>query len=115
EQRFTPGSEVFLNQSTFSFDLSVMEVWNALASGGTLVSITREEIDDARRLFPALAASRATTWVSTPSFAQLCLAERQFGHTMLPSVRRLLFCGEVLPPSVALAVLERFPGAEVWN
>ena len=115
EQRFTPGGEVFLNQSTFSFDLSVMEVWNSLSAGGMLVSITREEIEDARQLFPALAASRATTWVSTPSFAQLCLAERRFDHTLLPNVRRLLFCGEVLPPSVALAILERFPNAEVWN
>jgi D-alanine--poly(phosphoribitol) ligase subunit 1 len=115
EQRFTPGGEVFLNQSTFSFDLSVMEVWTALSAGGTIVSVAREEIDDARRLFPALTTSAATTWVSTPSFAQLCLAERHFDHTMLPHLRRLLFCGEVLPPAVAMAVLERFPNTEVWN
>jgi D-alanine--poly(phosphoribitol) ligase subunit 1 len=115
EQCFTPGAEVFLNQSTFSFDLSVMEVWTALSTGGTIASIAREEIDDARRLFPALAASGATTWVSTPSFAQLCLAERRFDGTMLPHLRRMLFCGEVLPPAVATALLDRFPGVEVWN
>lgn len=115
EHRFEIGGEVFLNQSIFSFDLSVMEVWTALAVGGTIVSLTRDEIADARRLFPALGGAGATTWVSTPSFAQLCLAERRFDATMLPRVRRLLFCGEVLPPAVATAMLDRFPAAEVWN
>jgi D-alanine--poly(phosphoribitol) ligase subunit 1 len=34
---------------------------------------------------------------------------------MLPGVRKFLFCGEILPPDVAGNLLERFPGAEVWN
>jgi D-alanine--poly(phosphoribitol) ligase subunit 1 len=53
--------------------------------------------------------------VSTPSFAQLCLAERTFNASMLPALRRLLFCGETLPAEVAAQLLERFPDAAVWN
>ena len=114
EQRFS-SDEVFLNQSTFSFDLSVMEIWTALAAGGTIASLTRDEIDDARRLFPSLATSGATTWVSTPSFAQLCVAERGFNGTMLPRLRRMLFCGEAFPPALASTLLDRFPDVEIWN
>jgi D-alanine--poly(phosphoribitol) ligase subunit 1 len=34
---------------------------------------------------------------------------------MLPRLRRFLFCGETLPPAVAAQLLDRFPGAVVWN
>src|SRR5262249_46542071 len=63
----------------------------------------------------SLRAAAITTWVSTPSFAGLCLAERRFDGSMLPGVRRFLFCGEVLPPDLAEELLERFPEAMVWN
>ncbi|HEX7978951.1 MAG TPA: amino acid adenylation domain-containing protein, partial [Gemmatimonadaceae bacterium] len=115
EQRFAPASETFLNQALFSFDLSVMDTWCSLATGGTIVSLTTPEMEDFRRLFDALAGAPLTTWVSTPTFAQVCLAERRFAASMLPRLRRFLFCGDVLTPEVAEQLLVRFPNAEVWN
>jgi len=115
EQRFREGSEVFLNQAPFSFDLSVMDLYLSLATGSTLFSITAAEIANPILLFRALASSGVTAWVSTPSFAQMCLAERTFGSSMLPGLRRLLFCGETLPHEVAAQLRERFPVAAVWN
>lgn len=115
EQRLRPGEEIFLNQTTISFDLSVMELWPPLATGGTIASLTRAEIDDAARLYDRLREAEPTVWVSTPSFFRLCLAERGFSSGMLPAIRRILFCGETLPPAVAAAAVERFPAAEVWN
>jgi len=115
EQRFALAGETFLNQALFSFDLSVMDTWCSLATGGTIFSLTSGEMEDFRRLFDALAGAPLTTWVSTPTFAQMCLAERRFGAAMLPHVRRFLFCGDVLTPEVAEQLLVRFPQAEVWN
>jgi D-alanine--poly(phosphoribitol) ligase subunit 1 len=115
EHAFSPGREVFLNQAPFSFDLSVMDLYSSLVSGGTLVSLTRDDIANPRRLYQALAASGVTTWVSTPSFAELCLADRGFTAALLPALRRFLFCGETLPPSVAARLLDRFPDTAVWN
>jgi len=109
------GPEVFLNQAPFSFDLSVMDLYLSLVTGGTLVSLTASEIGNPRQLFQSLAESGVTTWVSTPSFAQLCLAEKRFDARLLPTVRRFLFCGETLPSVVAGQLLERFPSGEVWN
>ena len=110
-----PGQEVVLNQAPFSFDLSVMDLFLALRSGGSLWSLTRQDIADPRRLFANLAGSGLTIWVSTPSFARFCLAEPSFGANMLPDLRQMLFCGEALPPGVARALLSRFPQAELWN
>ncbi len=115
EQGFIELDETFLNQAPFSFDLSVMDLYCSLATGGTLFSISRDLIANPKLLYRALANSGVTTWVSTPSFAQMCLVENTFDQAMLPQVRRFLFCGETLAPETAACLLKRFPAAEVWN
>src|SRR4029077_4969466 len=115
EQQFSKRPEVFLNQAPFSFDLSVMDLYCSLATGGTLFSISRDLIENPKKLYSALASSAVTTWVSTPSFAQMCLVEDNFAEAMLPRVRWFLFCGETLPPQTATQLLARFPQAQVWN
>lgn len=115
EQHFTEGGEMFLNQAPFSFDLSVMDLYLSLATGGTLVSVTKDDIANLRNLYDVFRHQRISSWVSTPSFAALCLIEKSFAQPMLPALRRFLFCGETLPNEVAAALLDRFPEAEVWN
>ncbi|MFH1185267.1 MAG: D-alanine--poly(phosphoribitol) ligase subunit DltA [Chloroflexota bacterium] len=115
EQGFKHADEVFLNQAPFSFDLSVMDLYCSLAAGGTLFSISQDEIAEPRRLFETLGRSDVSVWVSTPSFARMCVMQPTFARVMLPKVRKFWFCGETLAPDVAAELLRRFPGAEVWN
>ncbi len=112
---FVPGGETFLEQAPWTFDLSVIDVYGALLTGGTLFTLGRDDAADPRRLFARLDGAPLTAWVSTPSFVRLCLAEPRFGQAMLPRLRRFLLCGETLSPAVAGELLARFPGAEVWN
>jgi len=115
EQGFAEQREVFLNQAPFSFDLSVMDLYLSLTTGGTLFSLTRDDIADPRQMYRVLSGSGVTSWVSTPSFAGLCLMEKAFNSTMMPSLMRFMFCGETLSPEVATLLLDRFPCAQVWN
>jgi D-alanine--poly(phosphoribitol) ligase subunit 1 len=115
EQNFIEAKETFLNQAPFSFDLSVMDLYSSLATGGTLFSLTKDQIAEPKLLYQTLAKSNVTVWVSTPSFARLCLAEPAFAEQMIPTVRKFWFCGETLAPEVASGLLNRFPAAEVWN
>ena len=115
EHDFGGNAEVFLNQAPFSFDLSVMDLYCSLVTGSTLFSISRDLIENPKILYRALATSGVTTWVSTPSFAQMCLVEDKFAESMLPRVRRFLFCGETLAPQTAAQLLTRFPRAQVYN
>jgi D-alanine--poly(phosphoribitol) ligase subunit 1 len=115
EHAFDLGREVFLNVVPYSFDVSLMDTYPALVKGGTVTSVTKADVANPRQLYRLLAASEVTTWVSTPSFAQMCLVEPTFDRSMLPRLRRFLFCGETLAPEVAAQLLERFPAAEVWN
>ena len=115
EQRFTDEREVFLNHVIYSFDVSVMDTWTGLLTGGSVVSLTASDLGDFRRLFRVIEEARLTSWVSTPALAQMCLADPRFRQAMLPELRRFLFCGDVLTPQVASQLIERFPDAEVWN
>jgi len=115
EQHFAESNETFLNQAPFSFDLSVMDLYSSLVSGGTLFSLTKDVIAEPKRLFQALSHSEISVWVSTPSFAQFCLTEPTFNEQMISQVNKFWFCGETLAPEVAGSLLTRFSKAEVWN
>ncbi|PKR84778.1 D-alanine--poly(phosphoribitol) ligase subunit DltA [Heyndrickxia camelliae] len=107
--------KVFLNQAPFSFDLSVMDLYPSLCTGGTLFAITKDMIANPKLLFEELKGSNIQVWTSTPSFAQMCLMEPGFSEEMLPGLEVFLFCGEVLSADIARQLKERFPGAKVFN
>ena len=106
---------VFLNQAPFSFDLSVMDLYLSLYSGGKLHVLPKKIQGDMKMLMESLKESGANIWVSTPSFAEVCLSDESFNKELLPEMKRFLFCGETLPVSVVRKLHERFPGAEVVN
>jgi D-alanine--poly(phosphoribitol) ligase subunit 1 len=115
EHNFDEGREEFLNVVPYSFDVSLMDTYPALVTGGTVTSVTKAEIANTKQLYQLLASSRLTTWVSTPSFAQMCLVEPGFSQGLLPQLKRFLFCGETLAPEIAAQLVARFPSTEVWN
>ncbi len=115
EQKFADRAEVFLGQTPFTFDVSVMDLYPSLLTAGTHVSIPRHVLAAPRELFALLEGTNPTTWVSTPSFAAFCAADAKFAQALLPRLRRFLFCGEPLPEQLALQLLDRFPQAEIWN
>lgn len=109
------GGRVFLDQAHYSFDLSEYELVGALTTGGCLFAPPTCGSADFRALFDALGASGIQVWVSTPSFAGLCLADSSFDAGLLPGLRLFLFCGETLRHTTAAALKRRFPNAIVAN
>lgn len=110
-----PGEAVWLTHAPWSFDLSVLPLWQGLGRGDRVVWLDTGRGVDFPRLGAEMAGSGATCWVSTPSFARLWLRDRSFQETMLPRLSLFFFCGEVLEPGLALALMERFPRAGVVN
>lgn len=109
--------QTWLNVAPWSFDLSVLETYVSLATAGTIISVSRQQIDDPNELFDYFHAMSTSldNWVSTPSFADFCLADSSFNDTLLPRLRRFFFCGEVLKAKTAQRLLARFPSARVFN
>ena len=106
---------VFLNQAPFSFDLSVMDVYTSLYTGGTIWALEKSVQANFEALYSSLSRSNVSVWVSTPSFMNMCLMNKGFHQEMMPNLRLILFCGEVLPKQTAGELLKRFPKAKVFN
>lgn len=106
---------VFMNQAPYSFDLSVMDLYLSLYNGCTSYSIDKAAIANMKTLFGILEKSDISIWVSTPSFAWMCLADSKFNSSLLSKLKLFLFCGETLSNSCAEKLHERFNDARIVN
>lgn len=106
---------VIMNQAPFSFDLSVMDLYLSMFTGSTLYSIDKNMIANLKELFAYLRSSNISVWVSTPSFAELCLSDSSFRRELLPELKIMLFCGETLTNNCVNRLQERFEGLKVIN
>lgn len=107
--------KVFLNQAPFSFDLSVMDLYTSLACGGTLCTMEKSIQMDFPKLIAFLKINQINIWVSTPSFADLCLTDVNFCEELLPGLEMFLVCGETLTNNVAKKLQQRFPKSAIIN
>lgn len=107
--------QTFLSQAPYSFDLSVMDVYPCLLNGGQLVPLHKSVINDFKQLFTVLPEMNLNVWVSTPSFADICLMNPLFNGEAMASISHFLFCGEELTHSTATKLAERFPNARIFN
>ena len=108
-------SGVFLNQAPFSFDLSVMDLYTGLATGSAIYAADEALQQDVPKLMDYLKEGDLQYWVSTPSFADVCLSDPSFNRDSFPALEAFLFCGETLTKRTAGKLMERFPDAAVIN
>lgn len=111
----TDKGYVFLNQAPFSFDLSVMDLYLSLYTGGTLAACRKSVQSDYASLMSAIYNADINVWVSTPSFVDMCLMIRLFKEKLMPNLKTFLFCGETLTNKTAQNLLDRFPNSTIIN
>ena len=104
-----------ISQAPYSFDLSVMDLYPTLCLGGTLLALPKNITDDFKKLFSILPTLNINEWVSTPSFVEMCLLDKNFNQSNYSNLNRFLFCGEELVNKTARMLLERFPDAQIYN
>jgi len=99
--------------SNIAFDLSVPDIYTALACGAALVPITGTR----DRLMPATVINRhqLTIWNSVPSVVDLMIQANHTTPEMLNSLRLVNFCGEPLRPHHLEALFGANPNLTVFN
>lgn len=102
-------------QASFSFDVSGMGWITTLVKGGHLTALPREITNDFKKLFTMLPQLDVNTFISTPSFAEICLLEPSFNEKNMPNLNIFLFCGEELTISTTKKLFDRFPNAHIYN
>lgn len=107
--------QVIMNQISYSFDVSVVSVYMGMALGKTLYTIDKGMMENLPELYENLGSSQIALWVSTPSFAELCVASERLNEGLMPQLERFIFCGEVLTHKLTETLFTRFPGRAVVN
>ena len=107
--------EVFMNQAAYSFDLSVTSIYPGLCYGKTLHGYSKDTLSNLKVMFNDMRESGINFWVSTPSFAGMCVVEDGFNSEMLPNLKAMIFVGEVLPKPLCEELLNRFKGTRIIN
>lgn len=113
---FTEGdNRICFNRVPYTFDVSLFDIIGALPSGYSLFALESEDEASMSASFQALSKSGLTTWISTPSYIEMCLADPAFNAELLPRLDTVVLCGEVFRNSTALKLADRFPDAKVFN
>ena len=107
--------KVFLNQAPYSFDLSVMDTYTALACGGTIASLDKGTMTTPVATMEFLKNQKVNYWVSTPSFIDMILAEKTFNAQNYTDIKVFFFCGERLTKTTANKLIEAFPNVKLIN
>ncbi|MGQ0541540.1 MAG: amino acid adenylation domain-containing protein, partial [Blastocatellia bacterium] len=110
------SNDVWTVFHSFSFDLSVWEIWTPLTSGGRLVIVPLEVSQSPKDFHELLVEQKVTVLNQTPSaMRQLAGFRRTAKETAAGNLSlRVIFCGgEALPREVAACVLEW--GVPFWN
>ncbi|SDL05970.1 amino acid adenylation domain-containing protein [Nonomuraea maritima] len=107
----TPGDRVML-KTTFTFDVSVWELFWPLIAGAGLVVAPPDAHRDPAALARLIARHDVTTIHFVPSMLDALLDEPVLD---LPSVRRVICSGEALPAVLAARLHARLPGVELHN
>lgn len=105
----------YMNQAPFSFDLSVMDLYTALYTGGTIYTVDKKAQNNMAELIKTLREGDITVWVSTPSFADICMSNPEYNQELIPSLETFMFCGETLTVETASRLRQRFPGRNIVN
>ena len=100
--------------ASFSFDISLLELWLPLASGGMSRLLTRDDVLDLEGLVTQLAA--ATHFHAVPSLLRQIVQHVSASGEARPDlsrIRRIFTGGDAVPPDLLAAVRSAFPAADV--
>jgi pyochelin synthetase len=110
--RFGIGPDnVFLGVSSLCFDLSVYDIFGAVAAGATLV-LPPSGADPAGWL-ELTRRHRVTVWNSVPALMQLLVDEATAAGVQLPSLRTVLLSGDWIPVALPGRIRSVAPNARV--
>lgn len=104
-----------LSHAPLHFDLSLLDIYSALARGACIVLVPYQKSMNPQYLLNLVSEKKITVWQSVPSVLILLseIAERAQG--VPNTVKHVLFAGERLPLKYLKKLSDCFEGAEFYN
>lgn len=103
------------SHAPFHFDLSIFDIFTTIKAGGTIILLSAALSVFPINLAKFIAAERISIWYSVPSIlTNLVLYGRLEEHTY-PTLRSILFAGEVFPNKYLRQLMVHIPHACYYN
>jgi amino acid adenylation domain-containing protein len=103
------------NHAPLSFDLSVLDIFGAIAAGATVCLVPDGLARFPVRLAEWIEREEITVWYSVPSILRMLLTHGGIEGRDLSRLRLVLFAGEVFPVRHLRALMQALPQASYFN
>ncbi len=101
--------------SPLHFDLSTMDIYATFAAGATLHPVPKNVNANPADLIEWIHTNQLTQWFSVPSALNHLTRVGELPQEPFASLRRLMWCGEVLPTPTLIALMTAMPHVEFTN
>lgn len=110
------STDIFLQQSSTSFDISMAQTWGSLTSGATMALATKDARQDVDELANFIRDSSATMVYMTPTQLAMILENCTDVLKQCRTLRAVSLIGEHLPPRLVSAMYDLgLPSLTVFN
>lgn len=107
------ANDVFASHASFSFDLSVFDLYGAICVAAPLVLLSETELRFPGDVARLIERHRISVWYSVPSALVQLMAVG--AHPVLNQLRVVIFAGEVFPQDRLRELLARAPSPRYCN
>ena len=108
-------NDVVSSVAPFHFDLSTFDLYSACAAGAALALVSREQSAFPVALRRALETMGVTTCYAVPSLLTMLSLRGGLDAQSLPSLRQILFAGEVFPTRHLRTLMKQLPHVSLHN
>jgi amino acid adenylation domain-containing protein len=105
----------FSGHTPFHFDLSTFDIFGSITAGAQLHLVPSETALLPPKLAEFIRTSKLTQWFSVPSVLNYMAKFNSVQQNDFPDLRRVLWCGEVLPTPALIYWMERLPRVHFSN
>ncbi len=113
---FRPTPEdVFSNHAPLHFDLTILDIYTAAMAGAALAIVPPDVSVFPVQLARWIEERRITIWYSVPSILAMLALRGNLAVGRLPSLRHVIFAGEVFPTKHLRALMTLLPRAQFTN
>ena len=103
------------NHAPLHFDLSILDIFATVRTGGTVVLVPPAHSVFPRTLADFIASEKISVWYSVPSVLTSLVLHAQLERHTYPDLRLVLFAGEVFPVKYLRRLMELLPRPRYFN
>lgn len=104
-----------LSQASFSFDLSVMDIYFSIYKNCTIIAVDNDVKENLNKLYNTIKNEKINFLIMTPTFIKLLLLDNYFEENNFLDIKYMFFCGECLEVTTVKKIKDRFSNISIIN